>query len=50
MVRRCKRLPTELLDAPSLEIYKAWVDGALANLFKWVAYLPMAGGLELDDL
>ena len=36
--------------APSLEVFKARLDGALGNLVWWEVSLPMAGGLELDEL
>ena len=32
VVRHCKRLPREVVDAPSLEMFKASLDGALSNL------------------
>ena len=51
MVRHWNRLPREVVDAPSLEVFKARLDGALSNLVYWKKVsLPMAGGLELDDL
>jgi len=31
-VRRWNRLPREVVDAPSLEVLKARLDGALGNL------------------
>ncbi|KFM07625.1 hypothetical protein AS27_06350, partial [Aptenodytes forsteri] len=31
-VRHCNRLPREVVDAPSLEVFKARLDGALSNL------------------
>ena len=43
-------LPREAVDAPSLEAFKATLDGALGSLIQWVAALPMAGELELNDL
>jgi len=48
-VRHWCRLPREAVDAPSLEVFKARLDGALSNLVQWKVSLPMAGGLELDD-
>jgi len=39
-----------VVDATSLAVFKARLDGALSNLFWWKAPLPMAGGLELGDL
>ena len=44
------RQPREAVGAPSLETFKAKLDGALGSLIWWVETLPMAGGLELDDL
>lgn len=38
------RLPREAVDAPSLEVLKARLDGALGNLVWWEVSLPMAGG------
>ena len=32
VVRCCNRLPREVVDAPSLEVFKARLDGALGNL------------------
>ncbi|KFQ89834.1 hypothetical protein N337_12676, partial [Phoenicopterus ruber ruber] len=32
VVRHWKRLPREVVDAPSLEVFKARLDGALSNL------------------
>jgi len=32
VVRHCNRLPREVVDAPSLEAFKARLDGALSNL------------------
>jgi len=32
VVRCCNRLPREVVDAPSLEVFKARLDGALCNL------------------
>ena len=51
---RCwNRLPREVVDAPSLEVFKARLDGALGSLgcsemWRLVA-LPVAEGLELCD-
>jgi len=49
-VRHWIRLPREAVDAPSLEVFKARLDGALSNLFYCKVPLPMAGGVGLDDL
>ena len=43
-------MPREVVDAPSLEVFKARLDEALSNLVQWKVSLPVAGGLELDDL
>ncbi|KFQ93564.1 hypothetical protein Y956_07481, partial [Nipponia nippon] len=32
VVRHWNRLPKEVVDAPSLEVFKATLDGALSNL------------------
>jgi len=50
IVRHWNRLPREVVDAPSLEVFKARLDEALSSLVKWKVSLPMAGGLELDDV
>jgi len=41
------RLPREAVSGPSLEAFKVRLDGAL---IWWLASLPTAGGLELEDL
>ena len=38
------RLPREGVGAPSLEAFKARLDGILGSLIRWVATLTMAGG------
>jgi len=43
------RLPKEVVDAPSLEAFKARLDMALGSLVWWLATLHMAGGLKLHD-
>ncbi|PKU37230.1 hypothetical protein llap_12465 [Limosa lapponica baueri] len=50
VVRPWHRLPREAVAAPSLEVFRARLDGALSNLVWWEVFLPMAGVLELDDL
>ena len=50
VVRHWHRLPSEAVDAPSLEVFKARLDGALGNLVWWEVSLPVAGGLELGEL
>ena len=49
-MRHWNRLPREVMDAPSLEVFKARLDGALASHIYWVASLSMAEGLDLDRL
>ena len=44
------RLPKEVVDAPSLEAFKARLDVALGSLGWWLVTLHIAGGLELDEL
>jgi len=52
-VRRWNRLPREAVDALSLEMFKARLDGALGSLLQcqiWrLVALPVAAGLELDE-
>ena len=43
------RLPKEVVDAPSLEAFKARLDVALGSLVCWLETLHIAGGLKLDD-
>jgi len=50
VVRPWHRLPREAVAAPSLEVFKARLDGALNSLGWWKMSLPMAGGLETGDL
>jgi len=50
MMRHWNRLPREVVGPPSLEVFKARLDGALSNLVWWKTSLPMAGGLELGGL
>jgi len=38
------KLPREAVAAPSLEVFKARLDGALSNLVWWKVSLPMAQG------
>lgn len=45
--RQQNRLPEEVVVAPSLEEFKAWLDGALGSLTWWVATHPMARGWNL---
>ncbi|PKU43310.1 hypothetical protein llap_6384 [Limosa lapponica baueri] len=50
VARHRNKLPREVVGAPSLEVFKARLDGALSNLVWWEVSLPTAGVLELDDL
>jgi len=43
-------LPKEVVDTLSLDAFKARLDVALGSLGCWLATLPVAGGLKLDDL
>ena len=43
------KLPREVVDAPSLEAFKARLDVALGSLVWWLATLHIAEGLKLDD-
>ena len=49
VVTHWNRLPKEVVDAPSLEAFKARLDVALGSLVSWLATLHIAGGLKLDD-
>ena len=49
VVTHWNRLPKEVVDAPSLEAFKARLDVALGSLIWWLATLHIAGGLKLDD-
>ena len=50
VVTHWNRLPKEVVDAPSLEAFKARLDVALGSLVCWLATLPIAGILKLHDL
>ena len=50
MVRHWSKLPREVVNASSLEVFKARLDGALSSLVKWVVILPVTGGLKLNKL
>ena len=41
VVRHWHRLPSGAVGAPSLEVFKARLDGALGSLIRWVADLPV---------
>jgi len=50
IARHWNRLPKEVMDASSLEAFKVMLIGVLGNLLWCVTTLPMAVGLEQDDL
>ena len=43
VVRCWKRLPREVADAPSLEVFKARLDGAAWSSIKWGGAWPCTG-------
>ena len=44
-----KYLPKEVVDAPSLEAFKARLDVALGSLVWWLVTLHIAEGVKLTD-
>ena len=42
-------MPKDVVDAPSLNAFKAGLDVPLGSLVWWLATLHIAGGLKLDD-
>ena len=44
VVKHWNRLPKEVVDAPSLEAFKARLDVALSSLVWWLTTMSMAGG------
>ena len=50
VVTQWNRLPKEVVDAPSLEAFKARLGVALGSLVCWLATLYITGGLKLNDL
>jgi len=46
VVKYWDRLPREVVEAPSLETFKARLDGALSNLVWLKMSLMAAGGLD----
>ena len=48
VVTHWNMLPKDVVDAPSLEAFKARLDVALGSLVWWLATLHIAVGLELD--
>ena len=49
VVTHWNRLPQGVVDAPSLEAFKARLDVALGSLVWWLVTRHKAGGLKLDD-
>ena len=49
LVWNWNRLYKEVVNAPSLEAFKARLDVALGSLVWWLATLHIAGGLKLRD-
>jgi len=43
-------LPRVVVDARSLEVFKAGLNESMSNLVYWKVSLLMAGCLELDNL
>lgn len=43
-------MPREVMGTPSLEAFVTRLDEILSRLIWWMATLPMAGVLEVDDL
>jgi len=46
VVKPWHTLPTEVVDAPSLETFKIRLDGTLSNLIELKMSLLTAGGLD----
>jgi len=46
VVRHWHGLPREVVAAPSVEVFKSRLDGALSKLVQWKASLPVAGGVD----
>jgi len=46
VVKHWHRLPREAVDAPSLAVFEARLDGTLSSLVQWKMSLLMAGGLN----
>ena len=46
VVMHWNRLPREVVDAPSLQTFKARLDVALVSLVWWLTTLPVAEGLK----
>jgi len=50
VVRHWKRLPTTAVDAPSLEVFKARLHGALSNQISKRCPCPWQGGWTRQSL
>jgi len=50
VVNHWNRIPREVVDAPSLEVFKARLEDSLSNLVWWKVSLPMSWELELRGL
>ncbi|RMC17200.1 hypothetical protein DUI87_05777 [Hirundo rustica rustica] len=50
VVKHWNRLPREIVDVPFLEVFQTKLDESLKNLLLSKLSLPMAEGLELDEL
>lgn len=46
VVRHCYRLPGEVVDPPSLEVFKARLDGALTHVVYWNVSPAHSTGIE----
>lgn len=46
MVRHWHRMPREIVNAPSLEVFNTRLDGVLGNLISWVAALSTTGSWD----
>ena len=49
MLRHWNRMPRGAVGAPSVEVLKTWLDGALSSRIWWMPILPMAGGWNWMD-
>lgn len=50
VLRNWNRLPREVVNVPSLEMWKVKLDRALINLVFWQVPLSTAKGLKIDHL